>query len=136
MTALIPSPSFPTVPDILRNFDACFESIRDLFASPSSVVHGVLMFDEIATEKRARWDSRSNHFLGICREHGSLTCLKFENEGDLKTVVEDVEQGEVHLASEVSISKIVTDRARELSSLYVFKIYMTGYCRRYRSSER
>ncbi|KAF9065188.1 hypothetical protein BDP27DRAFT_1366662 [Rhodocollybia butyracea] len=64
------------------------------------------MFDEIATEKRPRWDSRTNHFLGSCQEHGNQTCLKFENENDLKMMVEDVEQENVHLASEATVGAV------------------------------
>lgn len=44
----------------------------------------MVIFDEIATEKRLRWDPKSNMFLGVCREHGHRTSLEFINEGDLE----------------------------------------------------
>ena len=42
------------------------------------------MFDEIATEKRIRWDPKTNYFLGLCREHAHNTATEFINEGDLE----------------------------------------------------
>ena len=44
----------------------------------------VLMFDEIATEKRLRWDAKTNYFLGFFREHAHQTSMEFINEGDLE----------------------------------------------------
>ena len=67
--------------------------------------HIILMLDEIAVEKRIRWDGKTNQFVGLCREHGKNTNLYFENEKDInmlfKSLKQDVEQGGVHYASEV-----------------------------------
>jgi hypothetical protein len=41
------------------------------------------MFDELAIEKRPRWDDKSNKFLGVCCEHGHATSLEFTSEDDL-----------------------------------------------------
>ena len=39
----------------------------------------VLMFDELATEKRIRWDPKTNCFLGLCRVLGDAPhCYDFE----------------------------------------------------------
>jgi hypothetical protein len=42
------------------------------------------MFNELATEKRIRWDSKTNHFLGICREHVHNTSTEFVNKDDME----------------------------------------------------
>jgi len=61
----------------------------------------VVAFDEVATEKRARWDPKTNFFLGICREHGHRTSLEFNNEGDMQEVFHCLDDGEIHYAAEV-----------------------------------
>ena len=43
----------------------------------------ILMFDELAIEKRPRWDDKSNKFLGMCHEHGHVTSLEFTSKDDL-----------------------------------------------------
>jgi hypothetical protein len=60
------------------------------------------MFDEIATEKRPRWDYKQDKFLGICQEHGHLTNLDFKRGEDLDHLFEELDMGEIHYASEVS----------------------------------
>jgi hypothetical protein len=63
------------------------------------------MFDELATEKRIRWDPKTNYFLGVCRQHAYRTSMEFINEGDLEEMfrhIESVDENEkVHYASEV-----------------------------------
>jgi hypothetical protein len=61
----------------------------------------VLMLDDIALEKRLRWDDRTNHFLGLCREHASKTSIVFESEHDLDDAMECLKDGSVHYATEV-----------------------------------
>ncbi len=51
------------------------------------------MLDEIATEKRIRWDDKSNKFLGVCRAHGHVTSLEFNHENDLNELFEWFGQG-------------------------------------------
>ena len=74
------------------------------------VVHLTVMLDEIALEKRIRWDPRTNHFLGICREHAHNVGLEFNGEKDLdelmaalekKVDAEGKEYSLVHSAPEV-----------------------------------
>jgi hypothetical protein len=65
------------------------------------VWHVVLMFDEIATEKHLRWDPKTNHFLGFCREHAHKTSMEFINEGDLEEAFQLLKKGDVHYAPEV-----------------------------------
>lgn len=61
--------------EVQKNIEACFESITDVLVA-KKVVHQILMFDEIATEKRIRWDSKTNQFPGVCREHASKVSLE------------------------------------------------------------
>jgi hypothetical protein len=59
------------------------------------------MFDELATEKRIRWDPKTNHFLGLCREHAHNTETEFINENDLEELFQGLDVGRVHYAGEV-----------------------------------
>lgn len=67
----------------------------------SVFVHAVLMFDELATEKRIRWDPKTNHFLGICREHADQTSTEFVNEDDMDELFQNLDDRKVHYAGEV-----------------------------------
>jgi hypothetical protein len=63
------------------------------------------MFDELATEKRIRWDDKTNNFLGVCRQHGRRVSLQFNHENDLEELFRhletDDERQAVHYAGEV-----------------------------------
>lgn len=102
MPPLIPSHTMPSSIEIKQNITACFEAIQDVL-SERQVVHQILMLDEIATEKRIRWDERSNCFLGVCRAHGHATSLEFSHENDLNELFKCLEDGEVHYAGEVRV---------------------------------
>jgi hypothetical protein len=104
VSQIIPSPSFPTRNEIQRNIVASFEGLLDgLGMSGQGVLHTVAMFDELAVEKRPRWDDKSNKVLGICREHGSGTSLEFTTEDDLETLWGELGGGKIHLAHEVRV---------------------------------
>ena len=84
---ITPSPSFPTREEIQHNVVASFEGLVDSHGlSEKKMLHTVTMFDELAIEKRPRWDDKSNKVLGICREHESGTSLDFTTEEDLETL--------------------------------------------------
>lgn len=106
---LTASPGAPQVQEIQKNVEAIFAGITDALAS-KRVVHQIIMFDEIATEKRIRWDPTTNHFLGICRQHAHRVGLEFNGERDLdelfnalekKVNAEGKHDSKVHIASEV-----------------------------------
>lgn len=59
------------------------------------------MFDELATEKRVRWDPKTNFFLGICRQHAHKTSTEFVNEGDMEELFKNLDDGVVHYVAEV-----------------------------------
>ena len=65
------------------------------------VVHAVIMFDELATEKRIRWDSKTNFFLGICRQHAHKASTEFVNEEDMEELFRNLDDGVLHYAAEV-----------------------------------
>jgi hypothetical protein len=64
----------------------------------------VLMFDEIAMEKRLHWDPKTNHFLRFCREHAHKTSMECINEGNLEEAFQSLDKGDVHYAPEVRIN--------------------------------
>jgi hypothetical protein len=98
---IVPSPGRPQVSEVAENVKACFEGIADVLAAKKPK-HAVLMFDEIATERRIRWDPRTNNFLGVCREHANKASLQFNSEKDLEELFRAKEEGKVHFAGEVS----------------------------------
>ena len=98
---ILPSPSFPTHHEVLKNIASTFEGILDMMGASRNLLHGILMFDELAIEKRPRWDDKSNKFLSVCCEHGHATSLEFTNEDDLVMLREELESGKIHLSHEV-----------------------------------
>ena len=115
---IIPSHSMPTVDEVQKNLKAMFNGLFEVIHSqnPSSkYVHAVLMFDELATEKRVRWDPKTNYFLGICREHADNTSTEFINEVDMEELFQNLDDGKVHYAGEV----------RQFASVELISIY--GY---------
>ncbi|KAJ7183864.1 hypothetical protein C8R46DRAFT_1186739 [Mycena filopes] len=111
---LTASPGAPKVEEIQKNIDACFIGIGDVLAV-KKVVHQVVMFDEFATEKRIRWDPRTNQFLGVCRQHAHEVGLEFNGESDLDELMAALEkkpnaEGKldslVHNAGEVTVAAV------------------------------
>jgi hypothetical protein len=82
------------------NVLSCFESIFKILES-QQVVHQVLMLDELKAEERPCLDEETNKILGLCREHGKNTSLEFNSEKEVELLLEAIDKGEVHLASEV-----------------------------------
>jgi hypothetical protein len=114
---IIPSPSFPTRNELERNIVASFEGLLDgLGVSGQSMLHAVAMFDELAIEKRPRWDDKSNKVLGICREHGSGASLEFTTADDLETLWDDLGSGKIHLAHEVRVCVCCASPSYRVSS--------------------
>ncbi|KAF8173643.1 hypothetical protein BJ912DRAFT_931873 [Pholiota molesta] len=105
---LIPSPGQPKIQEVRKNVKATLESVLDEINSvrTGKVLHSVLMFDELATEKRIRWDPKTNNFLGICRQHAHKTSLEFTNEGDLTELFRHIDSGAVHYAGEATIGAL------------------------------
>jgi hypothetical protein len=102
---IIPSRGRPELHEVKSNVEATVTSILDQIhhIRTGRVLHTVLMFDELATEKRIRWDPKTNNFLGLCREHAHRTSSQFINEGDLEELFKQIDDGNVHYAGEVSL---------------------------------
>jgi hypothetical protein len=101
---LVPSPAQPTIQQVQKNVEASLDGIsKELHSCMSGrVLHTVVMFDELATEKRLRWDPKTNYFLGVCREHAHKTLMEFVNEGDMEELFRCIDDGKVHYTKEVT----------------------------------
>ncbi|KAJ6449137.1 hypothetical protein C8R45DRAFT_947588 [Mycena sanguinolenta] len=106
---IVPSPRVPEASEVAQNVGAAFAGITDALAE-KKVVHQILMFDELAMEKRIHWDDKTNNFLRVCRQHGRRVSLQFNSENDLtelfraleSTVPDDV----VHYAGEATVGAL------------------------------
>jgi hypothetical protein len=99
LPSLIVSPSKPTLKEVKENVTNIFAPIESLLTEEKSIVHQVLMFDELKVEERPRYDDKTNHILGICREHGKS--LEFASEKEVQVLLESVKKKEIHLAVDV-----------------------------------
>lgn len=101
--SIVSSHKQPTVDEVKANVEATFDGVLEVIHSQnrSKFVHMVLMFDELATEKRVRWDPKTNYFLGLCREHAHNTATEFTNEGDMEELFQRLDDGKVHHAGEM-----------------------------------
>ena len=94
----------PTVSEIEENIKSCFALFKEVLdALPMGTIkHQVLMLDEIAIEKRPQWDNKTNLILGLCCEHSHKVSLNFSMEKELDFLCDSIDNGHVHVASEVS----------------------------------
>ncbi|KAJ7434946.1 hypothetical protein FB451DRAFT_1465917 [Mycena latifolia] len=124
----VPSAGKPQASEVAQNITACFEGIADVLAAKKPK-HAVLMYDEIATEKRVRWDPKTNNFLGVCREHANKVSLQFNGEQDLEELFRAKEEGKVHFAGEATVAAIgmLSDETR----LYAARpVLISGDCKK------
>ncbi|KAJ7714055.1 hypothetical protein B0H16DRAFT_1899230 [Mycena metata] len=97
------SPGLPTIAEVEENIDA-YTVGEDLPTGPPRIVHRVVMLDEIAVERRARWDDdKTNMILGACREHSANVPLEFGDMADLELFFKELQAGNVHLATEATV---------------------------------
>jgi len=126
---IIPSHEHPTTEQIKRNVEATLKGVLDEIHSRMSgkVLHTVLMFDELAMEKRIRWDPKTNHFLGVCREHAHKMSMEFVNEGDMEELFRLIDAETVHYAGEV---RDLAPFETLLPCLTIFRLQsaLLGYC--------
>ncbi|KAJ3514807.1 hypothetical protein NMY22_g14626 [Coprinellus aureogranulatus] len=98
---IVPSPGQPKVEKVTGNIENTFDSeglLGSLKPGPGARNrHAVAMFDKIATEKRLRWYSRTNKFLGVCCQHGNRVALDFNSERDMKELFRAFDEREVHV---------------------------------------
>ena len=102
---IIPSHANPTMDQVQSNVNATLRSVLDVLHGQigvgANVVHAVVMFDKLATEKCIRWDPKTNYFLGVCRQHAYKALMEFINEGDLEELFRRLDDGDIHYAPEV-----------------------------------
>ncbi|KAJ7761266.1 hypothetical protein DFH07DRAFT_957330 [Mycena maculata] len=125
---IVPSPGKPNTAEVAENVGASFKGITEVL-SAKKPKHVVLMYDEIATEKRIRWDPKTNNFLGVCRQHGNSVSLQFNNEEDLQELFNAKEENKVHFAGEATVAAlgILSDEKR----LYAARpILISGDCKK------
>ena len=81
----IPSHAQPIVDQVLKNIDATLQNVLDDIHGQmkGKVIHTVVMFDELAMEKRICWDPKTDFLLGVCWEHAHQSELQFLNEAVL-----------------------------------------------------
>jgi hypothetical protein len=143
MCALIVSPSAPTIVEIEQNIMSCYCSLNTAgedaseavnagglgLAGGPNIIHQVLMFDELAVERRIRWDNSSNKFLGTCREHNHLIPLNFTSEQELDILCDAIDDQKVHPASEATVAgvSVLSSIPREYA---VHPIMFSGTCKR------
>ncbi|KAH9020793.1 hypothetical protein EDB85DRAFT_2094831 [Lactarius pseudohatsudake] len=139
MRALIVSPSAPTIAEIKENIMSCYSGLASVGEDTNSgtcsgpggsnIVHQVLMFDELAIERRIRWDDSSNKFLGTCREHNHLIPLNFTSEKELEILCDAIDDDKVHPASEATVAGVgvLSSIPREYA---VRPIMFSGTCKR------
>ncbi|KAJ7744880.1 hypothetical protein B0H16DRAFT_1321924 [Mycena metata] len=96
------SPGLPTVAEVEENIDA-YTVGEDLPTGPPRIIHRVVMLDEIAVERRARWDDKTNMILGACREHSANVPLEFGDMADAELFFKELQSGNVHLATEATV---------------------------------
>ncbi|KAI0282410.1 hypothetical protein BC826DRAFT_1093961 [Russula brevipes] len=140
LPTLVVSHSSPTLADVEANILSCysaFDSMKAHASSPSSsrrIVHQVLMLDELAIEKRVRWDDSHNKFLGTCREHNQRIPLDFTSERELDLLCNALENNEVHLATEATVAAIgmLSSNPQEYAAC---PIIFSGTCKKETSQE-
>lgn len=91
------SPGLPTMLELYHNLKATTLGMQ------TKKTGATLMFDEIALKKVLRFDIYRNHILGLCREHTEKHCsVEFTSYEDAMAVLKALQDGKIHLASEVS----------------------------------
>jgi hypothetical protein len=107
---IIPSHAKPTVDQVSKNVDATLQNVLDVIHGQmeGKVIHTIVMFDELATEKRIRWDPKTDFLLGVCRVHADENELQFLNEAVLEDLFMnlDANPSKVHYAGEVRVVQI------------------------------
>ena len=85
--------------------------------SGSSQCLWVLMWDEVATEQRIRWNPRDNRLYGFCREHGKKMCIELNTAEDVFQAKQAVDQDEVHICCEMSVIAVAPLRSSNYKAI-------------------
>ncbi|KAK6988817.1 hypothetical protein R3P38DRAFT_3442955 [Favolaschia claudopus] len=121
------SPAMPTITEIEANIDAYTTGEQEPSGAPR-MVHRVLMLDEIALEKRPRWDNKTNKILGACREHSHAVSLEFCDLDDAEAFFASLDANKVHLASEATVAALGS-LARDTQMYNPRPVCISGTCK-------
>ncbi|KAJ7774636.1 hypothetical protein DFH07DRAFT_732382 [Mycena maculata] len=115
---LLPSAGKPTPSEIESNIDTCLDAVPEVDDESPQIAHQILMLDEITTERRARYDDRTNMVVGVCRQHGYKLPLELKTEASLNLLCDGVRKGKAHLAGEATVAALglLTANPREYST--------------------
>ncbi|KAF8192027.1 hypothetical protein K438DRAFT_2136827, partial [Mycena galopus ATCC 62051] len=102
---LIPSPGMPTVAEIEANIEATRDATLPS-TGPIRIMHGGVLLDEVATERRGRYDDRNNKAIGICRQHSHKLPTELNSEADLEVLCAGLKAGDAHLAGEATVAAL------------------------------
>ena len=95
----------PTESQMLQNLNILYPNSPNQLYS-SSIQGYSIVIDEIALEKRLRWDPQTNMIVGVCREHSDECSLNFQTTAEANYLRDKLIDDVVHLACEVCISLI------------------------------
>ncbi|KJA25396.1 hypothetical protein HYPSUDRAFT_53262 [Hypholoma sublateritium FD-334 SS-4] len=113
---IVSLPGIPTIEEVRKNAESVLQSVLGVLherMGGGKNLHAVLMFDEIATEKRIRWDQLTNMFLGICQQHTYKICLEFINEDDMVQLFHAIDKQEVLCAGEAMVAALVSGDCKQ-----------------------
>ncbi|EIW78681.1 hypothetical protein CONPUDRAFT_60510, partial [Coniophora puteana RWD-64-598 SS2] len=108
---------------------ALTEELKGSAPDPFADVSGyVLMFDEIKTEGRLRWDDRTNKIVGVAREDAAKVSLEFSAMEELDRICDAVIKGDVRLATEATVAAIglLTGNSRTYGA---YPVMVSGTCK-------
>ena len=77
-----------------------------MLAGLGSVIHVVMMFDEVVTEKQIQWDLKMNFFISACREHAHKTSMEFIGLTNMEELFQSIDDGVVHHTAEVRTKSV------------------------------
>jgi len=107
LPTLVVSPSALSLADVKTNIVSCYSAFDTEGSLSSTIVHQVLMLDEIVIEKHVQWDDSVNKFQGICQEHNHKIPLNFMSKKELDLLCNTLEKDNVHLATKVHALSIL-----------------------------
>jgi hypothetical protein len=108
MTSPLQSSSgFPTTTELESNLSICYPPrlSSDPTSGEAQKIQGMLIaVDELKVQERLQWDPRSNHILGVCREHGShlgASALEFQSIIQADAMLTGLKDKFIHFATSV-----------------------------------
>lgn len=101
------SSGFPSAEELAANLNHCYPllPLPSLIEGTFPILPMSIQIDEIKVQERLRWDPRTNHILGVCREHGGACALEFRSIVQADAVADCLRKNIIHFSSEVNYSE-------------------------------